>query len=202
MQQSCRREAESVTPRDCSLSIRPPRRERLNIPTVRQARYDSQGKNQIIFELAAFGASSGRRHSGFVFAAHVGRNCSATAFADELEREKVRQRVIDALSRKARAGYVAGGRVFGYDNVPICDGSGRRSHVELRINEAEATVVVQIFALCAEGLGVKAIALRLNTEGALCPRPRRAAGRLGSLLGPRRSKPGDPTRASRVESGV
>jgi site-specific DNA recombinase len=98
-----------------------------------------------------------------------------TAFADELEREKVRQRVIDALSRKARAGHVAGGRVFGYDNVPVCDASGRRSHVELRINEAEAVVVVQIFTLCAEGLGVKAIAHRLNTEGATCPRPRRAA---------------------------
>ncbi len=38
---------------------------------------------------------------------------SLTAFADELEREKARQRVYDAMQRKARAGQVTGGRVFG-----------------------------------------------------------------------------------------
>lgn len=37
-----------------------------------------------------------------------------TAFADELEREKTRQRTYDALARKARMGHVTGGRVFGY----------------------------------------------------------------------------------------
>jgi len=41
---------------------------------------------------------------------------SLTAFADELEREKARQRTYDAMPRKARAGHVTGGRVFGYDN--------------------------------------------------------------------------------------
>ena len=44
-----------------------------------------------------------------------------TAFADELEREKARQRTYDAMMRKAKAGYVTGGRVFGYDNVEITD---------------------------------------------------------------------------------
>jgi site-specific DNA recombinase len=39
---------------------------------------------------------------------------SLTAFADELEREKARQRTYDAMQRKARAGHVTGGRVFGY----------------------------------------------------------------------------------------
>src|ERR671914_2220332 len=34
---------------------------------------------------------------------------SLTAFADELEREKARQRTYDAMSRKARAGHVTGG---------------------------------------------------------------------------------------------
>jgi DNA invertase Pin-like site-specific DNA recombinase len=38
---------------------------------------------------------------------------SLTAFADELEREKGRQRTYDATQRKARAGHVTGGRVFG-----------------------------------------------------------------------------------------
>src|SRR5919107_1587412 len=42
---------------------------------------------------------------------------SLRAFADELEREKARQRTRDAMLRKARAGHVTGGLVFGYDNV-------------------------------------------------------------------------------------
>ena len=64
---------------------------------------------------------------------------SLTAFADELEREKARQRTYDAMLRKAKAGHVTGGRVFGYDNHRI-DGS----HVERRINKAEAAVVREI----------------------------------------------------------
>jgi len=44
---------------------------------------------------------------------------SVTAFADEMEREKARQRTHDALVRKARAGYVTGGSVYGYDNVEV-----------------------------------------------------------------------------------
>jgi site-specific DNA recombinase len=57
-----------------------------------------------------------------------------TAFADELEREKARQRTYDAMQRRAHAGHVTGGRVFGYDNVAILGTDGRRSHVERRIN--------------------------------------------------------------------
>src|SRR5436189_3176444 len=38
---------------------------------------------------------------------------SLTAFTDELEREKARQRTYDAMVRKARAGHVTGGRVYG-----------------------------------------------------------------------------------------
>ena len=51
---------------------------------------------------------------------------SLTAFADELEREKARQRTYDAMMRKARAGHVTGGRVFGYDNVDVLGVDGRR----------------------------------------------------------------------------
>ncbi len=72
---------------------------------------------------------------------------SLTAFADELEREKARQRTYDAMMRKAKAGHVTGGRVFGYDNVEILGPDGQRSHVERRINEAEAAVVRRIFEL-------------------------------------------------------
>ena len=44
---------------------------------------------------------------------------SLTTFADELERERARQRTADAVLRKAQAGHVTGGVVFGYDNVEI-----------------------------------------------------------------------------------
>ena len=95
---------------------------------------------------------------------------SLTAFADELEREKARQRTYDAMSRKARAGHVTGGRVFGYDNVVVMAPNGMRSHVERHINAAEADVVRRIFQRCAEGRGMRAIAVQLNEEGAVCPR--------------------------------
>ena len=82
---------------------------------------------------------------------------SLTAYADELEREKARQRTYDAMVRKAKAGHVTGGRVFGYDNAEILGPSGERAHVERRINEAETAVVRQIFELCAVGEGLKGI---------------------------------------------
>ena len=74
---------------------------------------------------------------------------SLTAFADELEREKARQRTYDAMQRKAKAGHVTGGRVFGDDNVEIAGADGSRSHVVRRINLAEAAVVRRIFQACA-----------------------------------------------------
>ena len=100
---------------------------------------------------------------------------SLTAFADEMERARASQRVTDAMERKARAGHVTGGRVFGYDNVEIVGPDGRRSHVERRINETEAAIVRQVFRLSAEGHGMKAITKRLNAEGA--PSPRAQQGR-------------------------
>jgi site-specific DNA recombinase len=96
---------------------------------------------------------------------------SLTAFADELEREKARQRTYDAMLRKARAGHVTGGRVFGYDNAQVTGPDGRRSHVERRINDAEAAIVRRIFELCAAGIGYTRIAKLLNAERAANPRP-------------------------------
>jgi site-specific DNA recombinase len=77
---------------------------------------------------------------------------SVQSFADELEREKARQRTYDALARKARAGHVTGGRVFGYDNITILGPGGERSHVERLINEAEGAVVVRIFTMMRDGI--------------------------------------------------
>jgi site-specific DNA recombinase len=95
------------------------------------------------------------------------------AMSDEIERERARQRTYDALQRKAAAGHVTGGRVFGFDNRAVLGADGKRSHVERIVNEAQATVVRRIFGLCAEGFGNRQIAYRLNAEGALAPKPQR-----------------------------
>jgi site-specific DNA recombinase len=102
---------------------------------------------------------------------------SLTAYADELEREKARLRVTDAMMRKARAGHVTGGRVFGYDNIEILNGLGKRSHVERRINPTEAAVVRRIFELAKAGHGLPRIAKALNDTRAARP-----AGRLVSIV--------------------
>jgi len=70
----------------------------------------------------------------------------------------------EAMVRKAKAGHVTGGRVFGYDNLKV-DG-----HVERRINGPQAEVVRRIFALCAAGTGYARIAKQLNAEHAPAPR--------------------------------
>ena len=107
---------------------------------------------------------------------------SVTAFADEMEREKARQRTTDAMARKARAGHVTGGRVFGYDNVdvmgePDAQGRQRRLHVERRVNDAEADVVRRIFDLSGSGLGMTRIAKLLNADGTPAPRPQQGRPR-------------------------
>ena len=75
------------------------------------------------------------------------------------------------MLRKARAGHVTGGRVFGYDNLEILGADGKRSHVERRINETEAAVIRRIFDLCATGHGYTRVAKLLNSERAPSPRP-------------------------------
>jgi DNA invertase Pin-like site-specific DNA recombinase len=98
---------------------------------------------------------------------------SVTAFADELEREKARQRTYDAMQRKAKAGHVTGGKTFGYDNIEVLATDGKRSHVERRINADEAAVVRRIFEMCADGSGLTRITKALNADGCPAPRPQR-----------------------------
>lgn len=92
---------------------------------------------------------------------------SVSTFADEMERERSRQRTYDALARKVQAGYVAGGRCFGYRNVR--ESSGVRREIE----PGGADVVRQIFELAPLGVGYKGISKRLNDERAVCPRAQR-----------------------------
>lgn len=97
---------------------------------------------------------------------------SAATFAAELERDRARQRVVDTMARKARAGHVCGGACFGYDNVAVVGPDGKRSHTARTINAAEAAVVRRIFEMSARGgVGFTRIAKALNADGAPCPRP-------------------------------
>ena len=95
---------------------------------------------------------------------------SVANFAAELEREKASQRTHDAMVRKARAGQVTGGRVYGYDNLEVLseaagpDGRRHRQCVIRRANPTEAATVRRIFASYAAGQGVTRIAKTLNTE--------------------------------------
>jgi site-specific DNA recombinase len=95
---------------------------------------------------------------------------AARNFAAELEREKTAQRTYEHLLSKARRGYVAGGSVFGYDNIRV-DG-----HVERRINESQADIVRDIFRRYADGEGLRGIAASLNERGVASPR----AGKRGT----------------------
>ncbi len=95
---------------------------------------------------------------------------SLTNFASEMERERAKQRTYDAMLRKAKAGHVTGGCVFGYDNQEVLSSDGGRQHVVYVINEREANVVRQIFAMYANGLGFHGIARRLNYDGVPPPR--------------------------------
>jgi hypothetical protein len=98
-----------------------------------------------------------------------------------LHAERARQRTYDALLRKARAGHVTGGRLFGYDNVEVFATGGRRSHVERRTNESEAAAIRRVFELCAEGRGLTSIAKALNADRLHSPRPQRGRPRAWAL---------------------
>jgi site-specific DNA recombinase len=130
---------------------------------------------------------------------------SVTAFADELEREKARQRTYDAMVRKAESGQVTGGRVFGYDNVEVfadgldANGKPRRSHVDRKINDREAAIVRRIFELCAHGHGMKMIASTLNQERAVAAGAAWTPERVGAVVRAIRAVRGSGSRRSRLE---
>ena len=80
-------------------------------------------------------------------------------FGAAFERERASARVRDKMFSKVRSGHHTGGRVYGYDAVPV------EGHVELRVNPAEALAVRRLFELSAQGHGIKRLAGILNAEG-------------------------------------
>jgi DNA invertase Pin-like site-specific DNA recombinase len=99
---------------------------------------------------------------------------SITNFGAEIERERAKQRTYDALRRKAKAGHVTGGKVYGYDNKDVVASDGHRLHVLRIINPSQAVVVRRVFELYATSMGVSRIAKTLN--GDRIPPPRGGAG--------------------------
>ncbi|MGH9493531.1 MAG: recombinase family protein, partial [Candidatus Sulfotelmatobacter sp.] len=76
----------------------------------------------------------------------------------------------------------AGGRCFGYRNIPIEDSQRLDEHgrpvvlaVRLEVNSEEAAIVRRIFELYASGISLKKIAKLLNAEGVQSPQSPRGS---------------------------
>ncbi len=96
----------------------------------------------------------------------------------EYERENARARTKEAMLRKARAGHVTGGRVYGYANREVFETNcaserPKRVRVDYEIKPDEAAIIVRIFRWAADGLGLKRIAVTLNDEHVPGPAPYR-----------------------------
>jgi site-specific DNA recombinase len=77
---------------------------------------------------------------------------------------------------RALNGFTTGGRIYGYNNVPIEDPTRTGKYgrpavlgVKLEINPQQAAVVCRIFTMYAEGMGQGTIAIQLNAEGVAGP---------------------------------
>ena len=83
---------------------------------------------------------------------------SVRSWADEAHREDTALRTHEAHRQKMKRGFVVGGRVFGYRNEHVYNGTDVhgnpvREGTRRVINPEEAKVVRQIFELYASGLG-------------------------------------------------
>ena len=85
---------------------------------------------------------------------------------DSLYLKELAKKTHRGLEGAVRRSLHAGGRCYGYQNVPVDGG------VEQRINDAEAQVVVRIFEMAARGCSLKEIAKTLNADQITPPRPR------------------------------
>jgi site-specific DNA recombinase len=102
---------------------------------------------------------------------------------DSLYIDELAKKVFRGMEGRAISKLHTGGRCFGYKNVPIEDSMRKDSYgrplilgVRLAVDESQAEIVRRIFALYANGLSLKGIAKRLNSEGVTSPQPQ--AGRI------------------------
>ncbi len=92
----------------------------------------------------------------------------------EAERDGISSRTFEALMVRARAGWNAGGKVYGYDNLAILEGSVKK-RTEYRVNDEQARIVRDIFEMYADGKGLRGVAVELNARKILSP----SAGKRG-----------------------
>jgi site-specific DNA recombinase len=82
---------------------------------------------------------------------------------NELYLDDLRDKTHRGLTGRALKGRSTGGRLFGYRSRPGTEGA------EWVVFEPEAAIVRRIFNLYADGLSLKAIAVKLNAEGLAFP---------------------------------
>ena len=94
---------------------------------------------------------------------------------NELYLDDLRDKTHRGLTGRALKGRSTGGRLFGYRTRPGTEGA------EWVVFEPEAAIVRRIFSMYADGLSLKAIAVKLNAEGLAFPAKatRRGPERLG-----------------------
>jgi site-specific DNA recombinase len=76
------------------------------------------------------------------------------------ESKRASERSLDELKRRAAAGKVAGGKMYGYKNYRPREGA----RVERVVDEAQAKIIRKVFELVADGWGYGRIAKYLNAE--------------------------------------
>ena len=85
---------------------------------------------------------------------------------DSLYIKELAKKTHRGLEGRVLRGLHAGGRCFGYRSTPSAEG------MRLAVVETEAATVVRIFELYADGLSLKAVTKRLNSEAIPPPRGR------------------------------
>jgi DNA invertase Pin-like site-specific DNA recombinase len=114
------------------------------------------------------GIDSSQGNAGLLLAMH--------GIMDEQYLTDLAKKVHRGQEGRALNGYTTGGRVYGYDNIPIEDPTRNGKYgrpavlgVKLELNLSQAAEVQRIFTMYAEGMGQGAIAIQLNWEGVRCP---------------------------------
>lgn len=98
--------------------------------------------------------------AGEITAMHIG----LLGTMAQLQLGDLREKTKRGLLGRARAGYIPGGKAYGYDIVEP-EGGGQKGNRGLRrINPAEAVIVRRIYTDYAAGKGPRAIAKALNAE--------------------------------------
>jgi site-specific DNA recombinase len=87
---------------------------------------------------------------------------------DRMELDKIKERTHRGLRERAEHGHWTGGKTYGYRSEPI-DSEDPKSQKRLVIQQDEAEIVREAFALYADGIPPKQIANLLNERGIPSP---------------------------------